>query len=285
MTARTMLLLSILRRTVRNFYADSCLDLAAAVAFYSLLSMGPVIYLGGATLGWFFKNRYSTSALLEGFSSFVPPEVVEALNRVNLGVRTETGLVVIALPALLWGALRGFTAIGRALNRAFGATRRRANWLARVKALAILGAGLLLLGVAILASSLLPQFSRFLEDLGLPEVPTLFQILNTFVVSPLISFVIFTLFYKFLPHGRVSWRPALFGALLAVVLWEGARSLFSQALAYSHSFGLLSGTVAGVVAFLLWTYTGMVIILIGAELAAVLNGRADAPRLGARPEE
>ena len=273
LTARLMRVFSLLRGAVKNFYADSGLDLAAAVAFYSLLSIGPVLYLLGATVGSLFKNRYSTESLLANLSAFVPDEVMLALGHVNLGVRADKGLVFLALPALLWGAIRGFTAIGRALNRAFGSTRRRDNLLARLKGLAILAVGLLLLGLATAAASLLPRLGLNLEQLGLPKIPLLLDRFSKHLLSPIVSYVTFTLFYKFLPAARVSWRPALWGGLLTVLLWEGARLLFSRFLAISYGFGLLSGSLAAIIGFLLWTYTGMAILLLGAELASILNGR------------
>lgn len=268
-----MRLLSLLRRAVKNFYADSGLDLAAAVAFYSLLSIGPVLYLLGATLGSLFENRYSTESLLAHLSAFVPEEVMLALEHANLGVRADKSLVFLALPALVWGAVRGFTAIGRALNRAFGATRRRDNWLARLKGLVILAVGLILLGLATVVASLLPRLGLYLEEWDLPRIPLLLDLFNAHLLSPIVSYATFTLFYKFLPAVRISWRPALCGGLLTVLLWEGARMLFSRFLALSYGFGLLSGSLAAIIGFLLWTYTGMVILLLGAELAAILNGR------------
>jgi len=276
-TARLTRVATLLWRAVRNFYADSGLDLAAAVAFYSLLSMGPVLYLLGATAGSLFDHGYSTESLLAHLSAFFPEEVMQALKHVNLGVRADKGLVFLALPALLWGAIRGFTAIGRSLNRAFGSTRRRDNWLARLKGLVILAVGLILLGLATALASLLPRLALFLEQLGLPRIPLLFNLFNAHLLSPIVSYATFSLFYKFLPAGRVSWRPALWGGLLTVILWEGARQLFSRFLALSYGFGLLSGSLAVIIGFLLWTYTGMAILLLGAELASILNGRGKPP--------
>ena len=92
------------------------------------------------------------------------------------------------------------------------------------------------------------------------------------MVSPALTFIVFFLFYWLLPSGRVRRGPAVASALLATVGWEAARQLFGLFLQSSPAFGLLTGTLAGVLAFLFWIYTGLAIILLGAELAAVLNG-------------
>jgi len=129
------------------------------------------------------------------------------------------------------------------------------------------------IGLATTLASLLPRLALYLEQQGFPRIPLLFNLFNTYLLSPIVSYATFTLFYKFLPAARVSWRPALWGGLLTVLLWEGARLLFSRFLALSYGFGLLSGSLAAIVGFLLWTYTGMAILLLGAELASILNGR------------
>jgi membrane protein len=263
---------------VRNFFVDSGLDQAAAVAFYSMLSTPPLLYLLGTWISWLFEDRFSTESLLAHFSAFVPEEVIRTLSQFHLGLRGEKGLVVLALPALVWGAIRGFTAIGRALNRVFRSRRLGVGIGARLKGLAILVAGLIVLGAATVVASLLPTFSREMARLGMPRVPVLLETLNSLLLSPLVGYATFTLIYKFVPATRVRWRPALGGSLLTVVLWEGARRLFSRFLALSHGFGLLGGSVAAIVAYLLWTYTGMAILLLGAELAAILNGRDDPHR-------
>ena len=69
--------------------------------------------------------------------------------------------------------------------------------------------------------------------------------------------------------------------MLATVGWEGARQLFGLFLQTSPAFGLLTGTLAGVLASLFWIYTGLAIVLFGAEFAAVLNGdrATDAPMM------
>jgi membrane protein len=87
-----------------------------------------------------------------------------------------------------------------------------------------------------------------------------------------VTFGVFTLFYKTLPRGKVHWGAASRAALIAVVLWEGARQAFGGILVKSPAFGLLSGALAGIVAFLAWIYVAVVVIIYGAEVASLLNG-------------
>ena len=70
----------------------------------------------------------------------------------------------------------------------------------------------------------------------------------------------------------VSGAAVVWSALAAVVLWEAARRLFGAVLLDTPAYGEVTGTLAGVVAVLLWIYAGVAVTLYAAELAAVLNG-------------
>ena len=92
-----------------------------------------------------------------------------------------------------------------------------------------------------------------------------------------VTFGVFTLFYKWLPRGKVAWSAAAQAAVVALVLWEGARHVFGGILAKSTGFGFFSGALAGIVAVLGWVYVAVAVTIYGAEVAALLNGsRADA---------
>jgi uncharacterized BrkB/YihY/UPF0761 family membrane protein len=86
------------------------------------------------------------------------------------------------------------------------------------------------------------------------------------------AFLAFAVLLKLLPRGRVRWGCTVPAAAVALVLWELARSTFGKILLQSPAFGLLTGALAGIVAFLVWIYTAVAICLFGAEIAAVLNG-------------
>jgi membrane protein len=96
-----------------------------------------------------------------------------------------------------------------------------------------------------------------------------------------VTFVVFTLFYKWLPRGKVAWSAAGRAAAVAVVLWDFARRFFGGLLASSPAFGLFSGALAGIVAVMGWVYVAVAVTIYGAEVAALLNGNR--PATGARP--
>lgn len=248
-------------RTVSNFWTDNCLDLAATVAFYSLLALGPLLYLLGAGLGRLLRDEGALERAVERLSLFLPAEAAEALGRLLPELVGGGRFVILALPALLWVGSSSFSSLEYAINVAFGRATGRRFWHSRAKGFAVLLAGFVLIGGSLFLEAALPRLAADrLAEWG------------TLAVLLVATFVTLCLFYKLLPHGRIGWAPACAGAGLGLVLLEAARRLFGGFLVRSPGFGVLNGTVAAIVAVLLWVYAAVAVILLGAELAALLNG-------------
>jgi len=265
-------------RALLNFQRHNCLDLSATVAFYSLLSLVPLLYLVAGTLNLFYADGDSLALAIDRFSPFLPVEAATALEKLAPGMRTSSGLALLALPALLWVASSALSALEYAVNFVFGIVSGRGKrWRSRAKAISLLACGLLFLGLTLLANTLLLGLVRYRELLPLPALPVRLAAIGSYIALLAGSFFIFGLFYKWLPRTKVRWRAAGSGALLAVALWEGARRLFGGLLIRSPAFGLLTGTLSGIVTFLLWIYTAVAIVLLGAEFAALVHRRLNEP--------
>jgi len=78
---------------------------------------------------------------------------------------------------------------------------------------------------------------------------------------------IFTVLYMFIPNTRVHWRPAVIGALAAGVLWAAVGKMFTSFVVYSTRLHIVYAGFAFIVAALLWTYFGWLILLAGAQLS------------------
>jgi membrane protein len=262
----------VLGQASRNFHRDNCLDLSATVAYYTLLSLGPSLYLLGATLRFTLDADDALESALTRIAAFLPPEAVSLLRAVVASLRQDEPLIWLAVPGLIWVAMSAFSALEYAINVASGTAPLRKFWHSRLKALLVLAGGWLLLGASLVAGSLMPRLEALREQLGLPGGALEKHALATYPFQLLATFLVFAAFYKLLPRGTVAWGSAARGAAVALGLWECARRLFTMVLARSPAFGLVTGTVAGVVAFLAWIYTAVAVVLLGAELSAVLNG-------------
>jgi uncharacterized BrkB/YihY/UPF0761 family membrane protein len=91
-----------LGRAALNFARDNCMNLSATVAFYSLLSLGPLVYLAGVTLQMLFGTGEGLDLAIDRLMVFLPEEMGPAMDRIAPGLRTDETLVLLAVPALLW---------------------------------------------------------------------------------------------------------------------------------------------------------------------------------------
>jgi membrane protein len=112
--------------------------------------------------------------------------------------------------------------------------------------------------------------------------PEAMSLVNNFFLQYLIPFILTFLFffslYKFIPEVKVYTKAALVAALIGALLWEIFKRLFAFYVAHFSAIGivlsrLLQGTITSIIFFLLWLSFSLVILLWGAELAAVLNER------------
>jgi len=259
-------------RALRNFFADRCLDHAAAVAYYALLALAPSIYLLALVVGRVLNEGDPTGTALARVAQFFPPNAAALVQRVGESLPRHGETAAVVIPALVWIATTAFTTLEGGVNAAFGTVPARKYWLSKLKAFAGAFAVSALLVASVVANHLGAWFERSRQSLGLPPVLGLGVRLVSYLAMLLVAFGTFALFYKMLPRGKVSWAAAARGAALALVLFEVSRRAFGWVIVRSPGFGLMTGTIAGIVAALLWIYTVVVLCLFGAEVAAVLNG-------------
>jgi membrane protein len=90
-------------------------------------------------------------------------------------------------------------------------------------------------------------------------------------ISASMSALAFFLMYRIVPHRSVPWRLALFGGVVAAILFEAAKELFAAYVRYVPTYNVIYGTFALVPIFLIWVYVSWLVVLFGAELTACLE--------------
>jgi membrane protein len=269
------------RAILRDFVEDKCPTYAAALAFFGLLSIVPMLLVAVAVLAFLFQDPHEAMVRLEKLLANLLPGAAAgrtahdmiAQARVEETVATliaTRGLAgIIGVLSLVWASLQIFVNGAPAMNEAFEVNETR-SWLRlRLVALALLlGAGSLFL-LSLLPSSG-PDLVRRLHIpwLGLPErVPWYVDLLFTLIALAL-NVGMFALIYRVLPNATTSWRSALLGGLIAGVLWEAAKQGFAYYLSLFASYERVYGTLGGVIALILWIYYSAMVLLLGAEVAS-----------------
>jgi membrane protein len=268
---------ALLFKALRRFSNDHGPNHAAAVAYFSLLSLPPFLLLAGRLLARLVPGTDGTDAVLAAVVPFLPLEVAPSLQAMGRSVRQGGALLAVAVPVLLWVASHAFSSLEVAVNVAFGTTALRRFWLSRLKAFAGLSGGVILLGGTVVAGHVALWLDGYYTLTGAPPALSPKAHVVSAVALLAVTYVVFTLFYKWLPRGKVAWWAAGRAAAVAVVLWEIARQVFGGLLARSPAFGFFSGAMAGIVAVLAWVYVAVAVTIYGAEVAALLNGSRAEP--------
>lgn len=277
-----------LREVITNWGLHRCSAQSAALAFYTIFSLAPilvvVIALAGAVWGE-EAVRGQIFAELEGLmgrdAALLVQEVLKGADRPDSG-RLTTGVGIVTL---LLGATAVFGQLQDALNTVWavapkpGATlttllRKRLHSFALV-----VGIGFLLL-VSLILSAGLTGFSHYLERAL--DLPVDFLQVANFVASFVAITLLFAMTYRILPDVRIEWRDVWLGSLLTALLFVVGKTLIGL---YLGSTGVASayGAAGSLVVILLWVYYSSLIFFFGAELSRVHSRRFRAAR--AKPEE
>jgi len=254
-------------------------DRAAAVAYYTLMSLLPMliflISIGVAAVGSFERAYRGSLFLISGVVVHLDQHTLDALRTF---VERSLAFRLPALFLLAWTSRRIFASLFSALERIFGVPGRsfaKGNLVAFGMVL-IAGVGLLITMVATMTIATAEGLvTRFIGPETGGALHELVGHVVTLIVPIVITFSFFFLIYRVVPRRVVSTGHAARGAFIATVLWELAKNGFAYYLRNLTRVAGLYGTLEGVIVLALWLELSVSIILYGAEIVALLIG---APR-------
>lgn len=258
-----------------TFMDNDLTSSAAAVSYFSMLAFFPALLfllaVGSRLSGSEQVEKYLISQALTffpGAQNFVRKNL-ESLSDISNSV------IFSCITVVLWAATWVFTVIEKALNRIWG-TSPRTFLHGRAVNFAVMSAIFPLLGVSSILTAILTGLRAAANTLPVKlsqqlEVLSGYFWQSIFILgSAVITILLFTILYKFLPNTRITLREALTGAIVAGILWEGAKLGFAYLLPYFH-YDLLYGSIGAGIALLSWVYMSSVIMLFGAQFTALLH--------------
>ena len=245
-------------------------DRAAAVAYYTLLSLLPLliflISLGVAVAGSFEAAYEGSLLLVRGVVVHLDTPSLEALRSFIEHAKKFRGPGLILL---VWTSRRIFASLFSALEKVFGVPGRS---FAKHNLVAL--SMVLLTGVALLLTMAFTLVAATSEGLILRfrtsgELTALGFFLGTFLPIA-ITFGFFFLVYRFVPRRVTTSGNAALGALLATVLWEAAKAAFAWYVRNVARFGGMYGALEGIIVLAIWLELSVSIILYCGEIVALL---------------
>jgi membrane protein len=273
----------LLTATLREFRADRPMELSAALSYYTLLSLAPLVIVCVATASLVFQRAAVERQLIVEMQGLLGESGADVVHTVleNAGGEAR-GIValIIGLVTLLAGATTVFVELQDAFNRIWKVeTRPRASALLayvrqRLLSLAmVLGIGFLLL-VSLLVSAGLSALGEWAGS-SLGALPWLLQA-SDLVVSLAVIGALLSLIFKFLPDAHVRWRDAWFGGVSTSLLFTAGKFLIGLYLGRA-TVGSAYGAASSLVVLLVWVYYASLIVLFGAELTHVRGELAHDP--------
>lgn len=265
-----------LRDLVRSFLRHGCASLAASLAFFSLLSLFPLVFLLLYGLSFVVSQDVTGEqvllSFLKGFFPLLGEHVVTELHRVSA---LETVRWAVFLTFVWFGALV-FYELDYALNVVFESTWRRHPLISTGIAVASLAVTELVLLVSFGATQIvnfLTEYAPRLWGLDLLALAA-HDLFLTYTLPFALAFSAVMALYRLVPRRRPQWREAMIGALTFSLLWIAAKLLFVTYSTYATVYTHLYGSFLEVILLLLWVYYSAALLLIGAEVAHRLQQQA-----------
>jgi membrane protein len=278
---------NLVKQTATSWVDHKDARLGAALAYYSIFSIGPLVLIAIAVAGFLFGEdavRGEVSAQIEGLLGSSGSQAVQSM--LASAGRPREGLFATAfgIVTLLFAAIGVVVQLKDALNTVWGVESKKGGVWLFVRTYLVSLAGVLSLGflllVSLLISTLLAAAGKYLAPY-LPE--TILQVVNS-AVSLAIVAALFAMMFKWLPDADVAWRNVWAGAVVTAILFEAGKFLIGL---YIGKQGLEStfGAAASLVVLLIWVYYSSQIVLFGAEFTRVYAAKRGSLQVAAAPAE
>src|ERR1700676_3807239 len=269
---------SMLSEAGAGWFADNAPRLGAALAFYTLFSLAPVLIVATSVAGFVFGERAAQKEIMHEFGALMGTQgedairlIIASTDRPVLGVLATT----LGLLSIILGASGAFNELQDALNIIWKVDRSKSSFWVEALAQRFFSLGLVvaigfLLLVSLVITSLLSVGERYLNA-AVPVSAVLLQSAN-FVFSWAVTTVLFALILKIVPATKVRWRDVWMGAAFTSLLFTIGKLVIGYYLGHSELVAAY-GAAGSLVVFLIWIYYSAQILLFGAELSHVYANR------------
>ncbi|MFZ1803183.1 MAG: YihY/virulence factor BrkB family protein [Nitrospira sp.] len=268
-----MTVLRFLSETLTTFLRQGCPSLAAALAFFSLLSLFPLVFLLLYGISFLVSQNIIGEqfilSFLKGFLPSLGERLAEELHRISVleGVRW------LVLLSFFWFGGLVFYELDYALNVVFESTQKRHPLISTAISIALLGSTGFLLFLSYVATQTIAFLTAYAPKLwGLDLVALAAHDVHlTYTLPFSLAFLTVSLLYRLVPRRRPRWSHAMAGALTFGLLWVLAKLLFVSYSDYATVYARLYGSLLEVVLLLLWVYYSAGLLLFGGIIARKLQ--------------
>lgn len=268
----------LLKETFAEWQKDKASVWAAALAYYTVFSIAPLLIIAIAIAGFIFGEQAAQGQLVERLEAEVGPSVAKTIQMLIVNIsRPQSGIIatVLGVGTMLWGASSIFTHLKTALNTIWNVTLPPKQGIMALvgdrllSLLMVLGVGFLLIFL-LTASAVLTALNNMSSAwLNTPE--SLWHQID-FIVSFLVMMVLFACMFKFLPDVKIAWGDVWIGGAITAILFTIGKILIGFYLGKS-TVASAYGIAGSFVILLLWINYSAQILFFGAEFTQVWANR------------
>lgn len=266
----------VVRKTAREFSKDQCLDLAAALTYYSVLALFPAALALLSLVGLVGRSAQTVDTILRILRQMGAGSIAKTIEPTLQNLSTTPGAgwaLILGLLAALWSASGYVGAFGRGMNRIYEVGEGRPIW--KLRPLMMLLTLVTVVLTALVAVGLVvsgPAADAIGRAIGLgSSTVTAWNIAKWPVLLVVVVLIVALLYYVTPNVQQPKFRWISAGALTAIVVWIVASAAFGFYVSKFGSYDRTYGSLAGAVVFLLWLWITNVALLFGAELDAELE--------------
>jgi membrane protein len=269
---------TLLKDTFQKWSTDKAPRLGAALSYYTVFSLVPLLILTIAIAGLVFGKDAAQQAMMGQIESLVGPQSAAAIQQMlEIAQKPSSGALasLIAIGTLLLGASGVFAQLQDALNTVWGVEPKTGRGIWGVikdrffSFMAVLGTGFLLLVSLVLSAALAAFGKLFLSSL--PGQETALHVAN-FAISFGVITLLFAMMFKLLPDAKIVWHDVWIGAGITSLLFTVGKFLIGMYLGKAD-VGSAYGAAGSLVILLVWVYYSSQILLFGAEFTSVYANR------------
>ena len=261
----------ILKNSFHGFSDDRILKLSAALAYYTVFSLGPLLIVIIFLCSFFFGREAIEGTIYGQIQGFVGHDAALQLQQIiksaTIGGKTKIA-AIIGIITLVIGATSMFAEMQESINMIWGLKPKpkSAWWLLiknRLLSFGVIGSLGFLLLVSLGISGLIEALSNRLRNHFTDVTIILFYIINLIINFGVIS-ILFAVIFKVLPDAKIKWKDIMAGAIATAVLFMIGKFAISFYISKSN-VGSTYGTAGSLVVLLVWIYYSSIILYFGAE--------------------
>jgi len=260
----------------RAFSQDGCLNLSAALAFYSILSLIPFLFLLVSAAGFLLGSSEQAHQMAQSFLDRLFPQASALIFREVQAISQRAGVLGwMGFLSMIWTASVIFSSLEFAMAVVFRVERRRRFFNSKLLALSMIPAS----GLIFFLSLFVTAFASIMEtyEFKILGIDLAHSVAFEFFVGYLLPYLVlalgFTAVYKIIPHTSISFRHAAAGGASCAFLFELAKHFFTWYVGRSQQYNIIYGSLEAIVILVIWAFYSASIILFCAEVVSAYRRR------------